>query len=146
MTTRACRTQAQRLRSWAEKFDERVWAVESANGFGYLLARQLVAAGERVVDVPPAFSARTRVLGLQRSQKNDPNDAHLVAITALRQPGLQLVRPDDHAKVKPGPCATTPAAFETNHCGQTVSAEPAKRQPASLYEPGAEALASTPID
>jgi transposase len=59
MTTRICRTQTQRLRSWAEKFDERVWAVESANGLGYLLAQQLVAAGERVVDVPPALAART---------------------------------------------------------------------------------------
>jgi hypothetical protein len=34
------------LRSWTEKFDERVWAVESAKR--YLLAQQLVAAGERV--------------------------------------------------------------------------------------------------
>ena len=68
-------------------------------GLGYLLAQQLVAAGERVVDVPPALSARTRVLGSQRSQKNDPNDARSVAITALRQPTLQQVRPDDHAKV-----------------------------------------------
>ena len=40
----------------------------------------------------------------------------------------------------------TPAAFETNHCGQTVPAELATRQPASFWEPGAEALASTPID
>ena len=99
MTTRSCRTQTQRLRLWASRFDERVWAVESANGLGYLLAQQLVAAGERVVDVPPALSARTRVLGSHRSQKNDPNDARSVAITALRQPALQQVRPDDHAKV-----------------------------------------------
>jgi transposase len=73
MTTRTSRAQAQRLRSWAEKFDERVWAVESANGLGYLLAQQLVACGERVIDVPPALSARTRLLGSTRSQKNDPN-------------------------------------------------------------------------
>jgi transposase len=99
MTTRTCRTQTQRLRSWAEKFDERVWAVESANGLGYLLAQQLVAAGERVVDVPPALAARTRVLGSSRSQKNDPNDARSVAVTALRQPSLQTVHGDDHAKV-----------------------------------------------
>ena len=85
------------------------------------------------------------MLGSQRSQKNDPNDARSVAITALRQSALQQVRPDARAKVKPGPCDITPATFETNHCGQTVSAELAKRQPASFYEPGAEALASTPI-
>ena len=82
------------------------------------------------------------MLGSQRSQKNDPNDARSVAISTLQQPALQQVRPDTHAKVlKPGPCATTPATFETNHCGQTVYAELAKRQPASFYEPGAEALA-----
>ncbi len=99
MTTRTSRAQAQRLRSWAEKFDERVWAVESANGLGYLLAQQFVACGERVIDVPPALSARTRLLGSTRSQKNDPNDARSVAITALRQPSLQAVRCDDRAKV-----------------------------------------------
>jgi transposase len=99
MTTRTCRTQTHRLRSWAEKFDERVWAVESENGLGYLLAQQLVAAGERVVDVPPALAARTRVLGSSRSQKNDPNDARSVAVTALRQPSLQTVHCDDHATV-----------------------------------------------
>jgi transposase len=99
MTARTSRAQAQRLRSWAEKFDERVWAVESANGLGYLLAQQLVACGERPIDVPPALSARTRLLGSTRSQKDDPNDARSVAITALRQPSLQAVRFDDHAKV-----------------------------------------------
>jgi transposase len=99
MTTRSCRTQTQRLRSWAEKFEEQVWAVEPANGLGYLLAQQLVACGEQVVDVPPALAARTRVLGSSRSQKNDPNDARSVAVTALRQPSLQTVHCDDHAKV-----------------------------------------------
>jgi transposase len=98
-TTRACRTQTERLRSWAAPFEDRVWAIESANGLGYLLAQQLVSAGERVVDVPAALSARTRVLGSSRSQKNDPNDARSVAITALRQRTLQHVRADDHAKV-----------------------------------------------
>ena len=34
------------------------------SGLGYLLAQQLVAAGEDVVDVPPTLSARVRVLGL----------------------------------------------------------------------------------
>lgn len=79
--------------------DRHFVVVGGKNGLGYLLAQQLVAAGERVVDVPAALSARTRVLGSQRSQKNDPNDARSVAITALRQLALQQVRSDDHAKV-----------------------------------------------
>ena len=42
---RASTVQAQRLREWASGFGKREWAVESANGLGYLLAQQLVAAG-----------------------------------------------------------------------------------------------------
>ena len=77
---RSCSTQADRLRDWANQFEHPDWAVESARGLGYLLAQQLVAAGEHVVDVPPTMASRVRVLGTGRSQKNDPNDARSVAI------------------------------------------------------------------
>jgi transposase len=50
---RACSAQTDQLRCWATPFPDRVWAIESARGLGYLLAQQLVAAGETVVDVPP---------------------------------------------------------------------------------------------
>jgi hypothetical protein len=40
------------LVAWAEPFHAWTWAIESAGGLGYLLAQQLVAAGETVVDVP----------------------------------------------------------------------------------------------
>jgi transposase len=96
---RASSAQAERLRDWAARFDTREWAVESANGLGYLLAQQLVAAGETVFDVPPVLASRVRVLGSGRSQKNDPNDARSVAIAALRSDRLGHVRPDDHARV-----------------------------------------------
>lgn len=96
---RASSAQADRLREWAARFDGCEWAVESANGLGYLLARQLVAAGETVFDVPPVLASRVRVLGSGRSQKNDPNDARSVAIAALRSDRLGRVRPDDHARV-----------------------------------------------
>jgi hypothetical protein len=66
----------------AERFEERTWAVESAHGLSYLLAQQLVAAGENVIDVPPVRASRVRVLGSGKSQKNDPNDARSVAIAA----------------------------------------------------------------
>jgi transposase len=96
---RASETQTQRLTSWAERFADRQWAVESARGLGYLLAQQLVAAGETVFDVPPLLASRVRVLGSGRSQKNDPNDARSVAVAALRSDRLSRVGPDDHAAV-----------------------------------------------
>jgi len=43
--------QCDQLLAWAEPFERRVWAVESAGGVVYQLAQQLVAAGENVVDV-----------------------------------------------------------------------------------------------
>ena len=69
------------------------WAIESAGGLGYLLAQQLVAAGEEVVDVPATLAARVRVLGTGRSNKNDPNDGRSVAVAALRAPSLPWCRP-----------------------------------------------------
>lgn len=96
---RASSVQVERLREWASHFEKREWAVESANGLGYLVAQQLVAAGEVVFDVPPVLASRVRVLGSGRSQKNDPNDARSVAIAALRSDRLGRVRPDDHARV-----------------------------------------------
>jgi transposase len=96
---RSCSTQTVRLREWAERFEERTWAVESAHGLGYLLAQQLVAAGECVVDVPPVRASRVRVLGSGKSQKTDPNDARSIAIAALRADDLAAVCADDHARV-----------------------------------------------
>lgn len=83
--------QAEHLLAWAAPFEGRTWAIESAGGLGYLLAQQLVAAGEDVVDVPATLASRVRVLATGRSNKNDPNDAVSVAIAALRSPGLRRV-------------------------------------------------------
>ncbi len=96
---RASTSQARRLCDWADGFEKRERAVESANGLGYLVAQQLIAAGETVFDVPPLLASRVRVLGSGRSQKNDPNDARSVAIAALRSDRLARVRPDDHTQV-----------------------------------------------
>ena len=87
----ASHDQVERLTSWAEEFGKREWAVESANWLGYLVARQLVAAGETVFDVPPALASRVRVLGSGKSQKNDPNDARSIAVAALRSDRLAVV-------------------------------------------------------
>jgi transposase len=76
--------QAGKLVAWAAGWPERTWAVEGAGGLGYLLAQQLLAAGERVLDIQPKLGARVRLLATGASSKNDPNDARSVAIAALR--------------------------------------------------------------
>ena len=96
---RATRRQVDQLIGWAEPFEKRTWAIESAGGMGYLLAQQLVARGEVVVDVPATLASRIRVLATERSNKNDPNDAHSIAIAALRAPRLRTVEEADHSEV-----------------------------------------------
>ena len=76
---RACASQAERLLVWAASWPERAWAIEGADGVGHLLAQQLLAAGERVLDVQPKLSARVRLLAAGAAGKNDPNDARSVA-------------------------------------------------------------------
>jgi transposase len=66
---------------------------------GHLLAQQLLAAGERVLDVPPKLGARVRLLASGDVNKNDPNDARSVAVAALRSAGVREARADDHAAV-----------------------------------------------
>jgi transposase len=91
--------QLEQLLAWAAGFPERTWAVESAGGLGYLLAQQLLAAGERVLDVPATLASRVRVLATTKSQKTDGNDAVSIAIAALRAPDMQRVERADHAVV-----------------------------------------------
>src|SRR5207245_9556016 len=93
---RATRRQVAQLLSWAEPFEKRTWAIESAGGLGYLLSQQLVAAGEDVLDVPATLASRIRLLGSGRTNKNDPNDALSVAVAALRAPALRPVELADH--------------------------------------------------
>src|SRR5690349_9026589 len=99
LRVRACVAQAERLLAWAADWPQRTWAVEGAGGTGHLLAQQLLAAGERVLDVQPKLGARVRLLAAGDVNKNDPNDARSVAVAALRSPGVREVRPDDHAAV-----------------------------------------------
>jgi transposase len=75
LRVRACAGQAQRLLDWAAAWPQRTWAIEGARGLGHLLAQQLLAAGEQVVDVQPKLGARVRLLASGDTNKNDPNDA-----------------------------------------------------------------------
>jgi transposase len=88
-----------RLRAWASDWPQRVWAIEGAGGLGRLLAQQLVAAGESVVDVPSALAARVRVLQRGHGRKSDGIDACSVAIVAQHRDGLAAVSADDHSAV-----------------------------------------------
>jgi transposase len=96
---RASAAQAERLLVWAAPWPQRTWAVEGAGGLGHLLAQQLVAAGEVVLDVPPKLGARVRLLASGNTNKNDPNDARSVAVAALRSGSCRPVRADNHAAV-----------------------------------------------
>jgi hypothetical protein len=99
LRVRASDGQARQLTEWAASWPERTWAVEGASGLGHLLAQQLIAAGERVLDVQPKLGARVRLLAAGGTNKNDPNDARSVAIAALRSAGCRQVRADDHTAV-----------------------------------------------
>jgi len=99
LRVRASAVQAERLLGWAQAWPERAWAVEGAGGLGHLLAQQLLAAGERVLDVPPKLAARVRLLATGNINKNDPNDARSVAVAALRSAQVREAWRDDHGAV-----------------------------------------------
>jgi transposase len=72
------------------------WAIEAATGVGLLLAQQFSRAGIDVVDVPPTLAARVRLLGSGRTAKTDRNDAHSIAVAAIRHPKLRAIPVEDH--------------------------------------------------
>ena len=72
------------LVKYARQWPDRVWAVEGANGIGRPLAQRLVAAGERVLDVPAKLAARARVFDTGQGRKTDATDAHAIVMVALR--------------------------------------------------------------
>ena len=99
LRVRDCAGQAEKLVGWAAAWPERTWAVEGAGGLGRLLARQLVAAGERVLDVQPKLACRVRLLQAGDTNKNDPDDALSVAVAALRSRACRQVTADDYPAV-----------------------------------------------
>ena len=76
------------LVSWARtRWPERTWAVEDCRHVSSRLERDLLAAGERVVRVPPRLMAGARQ-AVRALGKSDPIDALAVARAALREPNL----------------------------------------------------------
>jgi transposase len=89
----------ERLLRWAERWPERIWAVEGAAGLGRLLAQQLVAREETVLDVPATLAARARLLAPGHGRKTDGIDAASVARVAQSQPDVHRVGAEDHSAV-----------------------------------------------
>ena len=83
------------LLEWAAALDaERLWALEDCRRLTRWLERQLLAAGEQLVRVPPKLMAPERRHGRTRG-KSDPIDALAVARAAIREPALSRPRPDE---------------------------------------------------
>ncbi len=82
------------MQRYVKQWPDRLWAVEGANGAGRPLAQRLVAAGERVVDVPAKLAARVRLFDTGHNRKTDALDAHSIAVVAVRTEGLRVVVED----------------------------------------------------
>jgi len=82
------------LLRWATgKAADRVWAIEDCRHLSRRLERDLIAAGEQVVRVPPKLMANARD-SARTYGKSDPIDALAVARAALREPDLPVARLD----------------------------------------------------
>jgi transposase len=81
------------LKSAALLDDTRLWAIEDCRHLTRRLERDLIAAGESVVRVPPKLMAHVRD-SARTFGKSDPIDALAVARAALREPGLPVARLD----------------------------------------------------
>jgi transposase len=82
------------LVAWADRFGPaRRWAVEDCRHLSRRLERDLLAAGEQIVRVPPKLMAHARD-SARSYGKSDPIDALAVARAALREPGLPAARLD----------------------------------------------------
>ena len=96
-TVRARRDGHRELIAWAREIAPagRLWAVEDVRHVAGGLIRELLAAGEQVVFVPPKLMAGERRGGRERG-KSDPIDALAIARLALREgAGLPAARLDE---------------------------------------------------
>lgn len=83
---------------WAERFGpDRTWAVEDCRHLSRRLEADLLAAGERIVRVPPKLMAHARDAA-RTYGKSDPIDALAVARAVLRHPDLPAAQLDGPAR------------------------------------------------
>jgi len=85
----------QQALAWAARWPERRWAIEGSGALGRGLAQALLAAGERVYEVSPRWTAQVR-RSARKPGKSDALDALAVARLAREQAGsLPAVQPED---------------------------------------------------
>jgi transposase len=83
---------------WAGRFgSDRQWAVEDCRHLSRRLEADMLAAGERIVRVPPKLMAHARDAA-RTYGKSDPIDALAVARAALRHPDLPVAQLDGPAR------------------------------------------------
>lgn len=73
------------------------WGVEDCRHLSARLERDLLAAGQEVVRVPPKLMAQTRASARERG-KSDPIDALAVARAVLREPDLPVAAHDESTR------------------------------------------------
>src|SRR5579864_198874 len=78
---------------WAGHWPERRWALENCRHLSRMLERDLLGAGEAVVQVAPKLMGGARRFGRELG-KSDPIDALAVARAALREPRLPVAQLD----------------------------------------------------
>jgi transposase len=76
---------------WARQWPERQWALENCRHLSRVLERDLLSAGEAVVQVSPKLMGSARRSGRELG-KSDPIDALAVARAALREPYLPVAQ------------------------------------------------------
>jgi transposase len=76
---------------WARQWPERRWALENCRHLSRVFERELLSAGEAVVQVSPKLMGTARRTGRELG-KSDPIDALAVARAALREPHLPVAQ------------------------------------------------------
>lgn len=76
---------------WAGQWPDRRWALENCRHLSRVLERDLLSAGEAVVQVSPKLMGSARRTGRELG-KSDPIDALAVARAALREPHLPVAQ------------------------------------------------------
>src|SRR5438128_12539874 len=82
---------------WAHQWPERRWALENCRHLSRVLERDLLRAGDAVVQVSPKLMGSARRSGRELG-KSDPIDALAVARAALREPRLPVAQLEDKSR------------------------------------------------
>jgi transposase len=82
---------------WAQRWPERVYALEDCRNLTRRLEADLIRAGEGVLRVPARLMATARRTGRELG-KSDPIDALAAARAALREPGLPVAQLDGETR------------------------------------------------